>query len=313
MADSTDSDTMVLYLGPLIPALIALLPGLVIHSFIIVVNVKDWLKGRLVTPVDHIVTFLGISRMCSQCDVTFGVFVHSYLLKNVYSHVALDIMSVIFSFFIYSNIWLTSLLSIVFCLKISTLRTRLFLYLRRRIDQRTAHCIVASGLLSTMNSILPFSRAITGVTTGGTNNTTMENLTDCSLIYFMYSHTISVSIPLLFCFISSILLFSSLYNHTRKMKLSGNLSINLETYYSAMRFVSLNFIYNIIYFNVHFIDLLYYYVYCVDLVWLYIFLGFLPALHSSYLVYRTVKLRSHMSKVLHNVIGFLFQRKVVAQ
>ncbi|XP_069830357.1 taste receptor type 2 member 16-like [Dendropsophus ebraccatus] len=311
MVDSTQSDTMVLSLGILTYLeLIALVTGLVIHSFIIAVNVNDWLKGRSMTPVDQVLTFLGISRMCTQCDVTLGVLMHTYYQANLFSDVAMLIMSMIFSFFTYANIWLTSLLSIVYCLKISTLRTRLFLYLRGMIDRRTVYFIVASVFLSIIKSFLPFSRPDTGMIQGGTNTTTIENPSrNDNIIYFLYSHTISASIPLLFNFISSILLFCSLYHHVTKMKISNNLSINLETYYSAMRFVAITFIYNFVFFIGYFADIIYYYLYCEDIVWLYSALGCLPALHSSYLIYRTAKLRSQMSKVLHNVIDFLFQRK----
>ncbi|XP_056419471.1 taste receptor type 2 member 16-like [Hyla sarda] len=304
---------MVLYLDVLVPALIALIPGLVIHLFIIVINVTDWLKGRSVTPVDHIITSLGISRFFSQCAVTLRLLLTIFLNK-LYANVALFVLQALYSFFSYSNVWLTSLLSIVFCLKISNLRTGLFLYLRRMIDQRTVHFIVGSVLLSSLNCLLPLLPTIIDVTKDGTHNTTMDILSiRCTFFDFLhsfYSHTIPAIIPMLFCSISSILLFTSLYRHVTKMKMSGNLSINLETYYSAMTFVSITFIYNVIYFTIHMVSVFMYYLYCEYVLWLDIVLGFLPILHSSYLIYRTVKLRSHMSKVLQNVIDIFFQKKV---
>ncbi|XP_056419470.1 taste receptor type 2 member 9-like [Hyla sarda] len=307
-ADPTEGDTMVLYLDILVPALIALIPGLVINSFIIVINVTDWLNGRSVTPVDHIITSLGISRMCAQCAVTLSIIVSTIFQNNLHVDVTVFIMDTLYSFSVYSNIWLTCLLSIVFCLKISNLRTRLFLYLRRMIDQRTVHFIVGSVLLSAINCLLP---TIIHVTKGGTYNTTMDNLLlDCTSSDSLYIHIISSIIPMLFCSISSVLLFTSLYHHITKMKMSGNLSINLKTYHSAMTFVSITFIYNSKYFTGHMVSVFMYYLYCEYVLWLDTVLGFLPILHSSYLIYRTAKLRSHMSKVLKNVIDFFFQRKM---
>ncbi|XP_056419445.1 taste receptor type 2 member 7-like [Hyla sarda] len=299
---------MVLYLDVLFPELIALIAGLVIHSFIIVINVTDWLNGRSVTPVDWVVTSLGISRMCTQCAATMYMLLSSLFLKKLYAiQVILDVIDI---FFAYTNIWLTSLLSIVFCLKISNLRTRLFLYLRRMIDQRTVHFIVGSVPLSLLNCLYPLLVAITEINKHETFNTTMDNLlTDCAYINIFYSHIIGSIIPILFCPISSILLFTSLYRHITKMKMSGNLSINLETYYSAMTFVFFTFLYNSSYFTVHFVSFFFYFIHCLTLPWLYIALDFLPVLHSSYLIYRISKLRSHMSKVLQNVIDLFFQKK----
>ncbi|KAG9462366.1 hypothetical protein GDO78_014268, partial [Eleutherodactylus coqui] len=305
MADSTEGDTD-LYL--LVPALIALLAGLMIHSFIIGVNVTNWWKGRPVTPVDHIVTSLGISRMFAQCVITVFLFVIR-LLSNLNSNVPLAIGAV-YIFFLYANVWLTSLLSIVFCLKISNFHSRLFLYLRGMIAHRTVYFIVAAVLLSALNCLMPIFTAITDWMRSGTYNTTIpDQCIEYTNTKYAYSYAIGASIPLIFYCISSFLLFTSLYHHTRKMKMSNNLSINLETYYSVMKFISFTFIYSTIYFFGHFISVTFYFIYCISLNWLYIVLNILPVLHSSYLIYKTAKLRSKMYKVFQNVMYSFFKRE----
>ncbi|KAG9471933.1 hypothetical protein GDO78_022176, partial [Eleutherodactylus coqui] len=279
--------------------MISLIAGLVIHSFIIGVNVKDWRKGRSLTPVDQVVTCLEISRMCIQFTETLYFFMTKAFPINPYLYVTMVIFT-IYDFLTYANFWLTSLLSIVFCLKISNLHSRLFLYLRRKIEHRTVNFIVACGLFSIFNCLMLLMMSITELIRDGTYNTTMTNQsTNCTIyINFVYTYTVGTSIPLLFSCISSVLLFTTLYHHTTKMKMSRNVSIHLETYYSAMKFISFTFIYNTLYFIGHFVGAFYYYFNCVNLYWLYITLDFLPVLHSCYLIYRTAKLRSHMSKVL---------------
>ncbi|KAG9467810.1 hypothetical protein GDO78_014249 [Eleutherodactylus coqui] len=310
MADSTQGDTDVQYLGLFVPALIALIAGLVIHSFIIGVNVNDWWKGRPVTPVDHIVTSLGISRMYTQCAATLYVFLIRVFLKKMESHITVVILSTVYDFFAYANAWLTSLLCIVLCMKISNFHTRLFLYLRGVIVHRTVYCIVAAVLLSTISCLIPLMMTIPDVTKDGTNNITMHNVYRyCNHRKALYYYIIVSSLPQLFSCIPSVLLITSLYHHTTKMKMSSNLSVNLETYYSVIKFVSFTLMYRAVYLFVNFVHIFYYYFYCVRLPWLRIVLEFLPALHSSYLIYRTAKLRSQMSKALQNLIDFLFQRK----
>ncbi|KAG9467161.1 hypothetical protein GDO78_015488 [Eleutherodactylus coqui] len=305
MADSDDTD--ILYLGLLALALIALIPGLVIHSFIVGVNVTDWWKGRSVTPVDHIVTSLGISRMCAQCAKV--IFIAIGLGLRIHDFYNSWIISTVYVFFTYANFWLTSLLSVVFCLKISNLQTRLFLYLRGMITHSTVYFIIAAVLLSAFNCMMPLTIALPNLYRDNINNTIMAYLSmHCSSINYTYIYTVGAIIPLLFYVISSVLLFSSLYHHTTKM--ASNSSINLETYYSLMKFVSLTFIYNTLYFIGHFVCVLYYYFYCSHLTWLRIVLDVLPVLHSSYLIYRTPRLRSQMSKVLQYLSDFVSQRKV---
>ncbi|KAG9466203.1 hypothetical protein GDO78_017046 [Eleutherodactylus coqui] len=307
---ASEGDTDVQYLGLLVPALITLTAGLLIHSFIIGVNVTDWWKGRSVTPVDHVVTSLGISRMGAQSVNTLFLFMATLPLSSPDSYASLPIIGSVYDFFTYANFCLTSLLSIVFCLKISSSHTRLFLYLKGMIIHRTVYFIVDVVPLSALNSFILFMLSITDMNSSVTYNRTIANLSiDCICIKYIYNYTAVASFPLLFYCISSVLLFSSLYQHTAKMKMSSNLSINLETYYSVMKFVSFTFIYNTVFFVGHFLGVFYYFFYCIDLTWLRIVLDFLPVLHSSYLIYRTAKLRSQMSKVLQNVVDFFFQRK----
>ncbi|KAG9465035.1 hypothetical protein GDO78_019037 [Eleutherodactylus coqui] len=309
MADSTEGDTAVLYLGLLSSALITLIAGQVIHSFIIGVNVTDWWKGRSVTPVDHVVTCLGISRMCIQCVNILYFFMYPLFRQNLDSLV-ITLIGLSCDSLIYANMWLTSLFSIVLCLKISNFHTRLFLYLRGMIVHRTVYLIGASVLLSAVYSLITLLFTVTKISSGGTYNATMANaMTNCADSDYVYPVTIGVSFPLFFYCISSVVLFTSLYHHTTKMKMSSNLSINLETYYSVMKFVSVTFIYNTIYFICYICGILYYYIYCVNPDRLYIVLDFLTVLHSSYLIYKTAKLRSQMSRVLQDVTDFLFQSK----
>ncbi|KAM4043900.1 taste receptor type 2 member 4-like [Anomaloglossus baeobatrachus] len=308
MADSTEGDTNILSLGLL--ALITLIPGLVIHSFIIGVNVNDWWKGRSVTSVDHIVTSLGISRMTIQGAFTIYLFVDILFQSHLNLEAPMLLIDAVHVFFTYANIWLTSLLCLVFCLKISNIRTRLFMYLRGMILPRTGPIIVASGLLSAFSSVMSLLIDFSAGTKSASYNVTMDLSLDCSYNYAIYGFSVGASISTLCSFISSSLLFATLFHHTITMKRSSNLSINLETYYSAMKLVSVTFIYNTIYLFGHFACGIYYLLICVHLTWPFIVLGFLPVLHSSYLIYRMAKLRSQMSKILQNVTDLIFQRKV---
>ncbi|KAG8548277.1 hypothetical protein GDO81_025891 [Engystomops pustulosus] len=158
----------------------ALIAGLVIHSFIIGVNVSAWWRGGSVTPVDRIVTSLGISRIGAQ-SANALFYVVQFLLSYLDINLTIVIIEMLYDFFISANTWLTSLLSIVLCVKISNLHTRLFLYLRRMILPRTRRLIAASALLSALNVLLTLWIAFTKVTIGGTHNIAMDDVAiDCT-------------------------------------------------------------------------------------------------------------------------------------
>ncbi|KAG9465617.1 hypothetical protein GDO78_017990 [Eleutherodactylus coqui] len=238
-----ESKSFIQYLDQIVVALINIIAGLVIHSFIIGVNVIDWWKGRSVTPVDHIVTSLGISRMCTHCAAALYLFADAVFLSSRDSYVTMNIIGTVYALFMFVNVGLTSLLSVVLCLKISNFHSRLFLYLRGMIVHRTVYFIGATVLLSAANCFIP----LFAITEDGTYNKTMATLSrDCSNILSIYNVAVGFFIPAIFYYISSVLLFTSLYHHTAKMKMSRNLSINLETYYSVMKSVFVNFIYNTI-------------------------------------------------------------------
>ncbi|KAG8548275.1 hypothetical protein GDO81_025889 [Engystomops pustulosus] len=289
----------------------ALIAGLVVHSFIIGVNVRDWWRGRSVTPVDHIVTSLGISRIFTQFAVTLVFFLVILFPKSPILQISTDVIDAVYDIMAVNNFCLTSLLSIVLCLNISNLHTTLFLYLRRMISHRTGRLIVASGIYSVLKTFLILLMANTTNCNSATHNTTRDSLSKCIYINSIYNIITGTFFPLLFYLTSSVLLFISLYHHTTRMKMSSNLSINLETYYSTMRFVGFTFLYKTMYFFGNISAFMHYFFYCVTLDWLYLVLEFLPVLHSSYLIYRTAKLRNQMSKVLQNLVDFVLQRKIM--
>ncbi|CAN2390804.1 hypothetical protein PRIEUP_LOCUS841, partial [Pristimantis euphronides] len=98
------------------------LAGFLINIFIVAVNILELKKGGPMTTADNVITSLGISRMVFQVICLLNI-IYFYKLDNLFLVLILlvDMPS------IYSSIWLSTLLCVIFCLKIPTLQNGFFL------------------------------------------------------------------------------------------------------------------------------------------------------------------------------------------
>ncbi|XP_073488854.1 LOW QUALITY PROTEIN: taste receptor type 2 member 3-like [Aquarana catesbeiana] len=96
-----------------------ILAGLSLQSFIVAVNVIDWLKGRSMTATDQIITSIGITRiiylfscplhfLSYYCTAGLGT---KMLLLYVFTGIAAG----------FSSTWLSALVATFFCIKTFTL------------------------------------------------------------------------------------------------------------------------------------------------------------------------------------------------
>lgn len=151
MSNSTEGKYNNIWL-PVATSGIFTLAGLLVESFIVAVNVIDWLKGRLMKATDQIITSIGISRFFCLISSLLYMFSELYSTK----------FDIRFYLFIvctwqtsdFSSIWLSTLLSIFFSFRISTFQNVFFLYLKAIISRRVVYLIFASVLLGFIYSFI---------------------------------------------------------------------------------------------------------------------------------------------------------------
>ncbi|XP_066445116.1 taste receptor type 2 member 13-like [Eleutherodactylus coqui] len=270
---------------------LSFLAGFLINVFIVAVNISEWRKGRMISTADKVITSLGISRMVFQVTCLLNVFCDIYF----YRLSVLFFASVLFFELssVYSSIWLSTLLSVIFFLKISTLHNPFFLRLKILVLNRVLLLIVASIVVS-----ISFAFAYDWMNTfkiphNSTQETYLNGYTGLRVLTLIFWCTG----PLLTYFISSILLIICLYNHVSRMRSGRNRTSHLDTYYKTIKFTGFSLFSSTVYMI---IDLTYTYWYdAFGLLGVYFIWQIFPTLHSIYLISVTTKLRIQVSNMVH--------------
>ncbi|KAG9465019.1 hypothetical protein GDO78_019060 [Eleutherodactylus coqui] len=288
-----DSSITVGYQILVFSAGLSFLAGFLINAFIVAVNISEWKKGRPMSTADKVITSLGISRMVFQVSCLLNIIwdIYFYRLRSLF------IVSVIFleSTSVYSSIWLSTLLSVVFCLKISTLHNAFFLRLKIFVLNRVSCLITGSVIVSSSNILIVYSMAnfaISNNSTRGTYNNLFLGLSISANIFLIVG-------PFLIYFISSVLLIIHLYRHMSQMRSERNTTSHLDIYHKTIKFTEFSLLCSTVYML---IEQTYPYFYDVfGLLGCYFFWQIFPTLHSIYLIYVTTKLRIQVSNMVHKL------------
>ncbi|XP_066445132.1 taste receptor type 2 member 7-like [Eleutherodactylus coqui] len=264
------------------------LAGFLINVFIVAVNISEWKKGRPVSTTDKIITSLGISRMVFQVVCLLDVIWYTYLYTPRSLFFMLDIFLQFTS--IYSEIWLSTLLSAVFFFKISTFQNAFFLWLKILVLNRVFHLIVVSVMVSVSYSLVYCLMFTLRSSHNSTQDAYDNLLMGVSEIIFLKTG------PFIIYLIFSVLLLIYLYHHVSRMRSRRNETSHLDTYYKTMKFTGFSIFYAAAYIftdqTTFWSDILSHLVH--EFLW-----QVFPTLHSIYLIYMTAKLRIQVSNMIH--------------
>lgn len=280
-----------------------ILAGLLLQSFIVAVNVIDWLKGRSMTATDQIITSIGITRIIYNfsCPLhllsyscTAGLGIQMWLL-NVFTGISAG----------FSSIWLSALLATFFCIKISTFNNNFFLHLKTVISQRVLFLIFTSVLLGfgyafTLAWVFFFARY---------NNLSYNEILHDSHnfpLIFIFNCLWNI-FPVLIFFVSSVLLVICLGFHIRQMKKYRNVPSSTDTNHKMIMFTSLSFLSCALCGIVNLTET--YGTKLFGILWMYVLWNIFPVLHSVSIIYVSTKLRDAYFRSVHWGINFLFWRK----
>ncbi|XP_004626120.1 taste receptor type 2 member 13-like [Octodon degus] len=191
------------------------------NGFIVLINFIVWVNKRKLSSVDQILMLLAISRIGLIWEILVSWFQSAYLFPqqqqllefSVYSWILLN----------HFSLWLATVLSIFYLLKIASFSSPIFLYLKWRVKKVILIILLGSLVLLFLNGMqisIKFEDWKHGYERNTTwNFTARENIMVAKLILFnmtMFSLT-----PYILTLIFSLLLISSLWKHLQKMKLNS--------------------------------------------------------------------------------------------
>ncbi|KAG9468567.1 hypothetical protein GDO78_022471 [Eleutherodactylus coqui] len=270
---------------------LSVLTGFLINVFIVAVNISEWKKGRMISTADKVITTLGISRMVFQVSCLLNIIWDIYIYRRSFlsfvSLMFLELSSV------YSSNWLSTLLSVIFCLKISTLHNAFFLRLKILVLNRVLPLIVASVVVSISFALVCCLIATIKIH----NNLTRETYLNALIGWNISTLIFWCTGPFLIYLISSVLLIIHLYHHMSRLRSGSNKTNHLDIYHKTIKFTGFSLFCSTVFIIIDQTFPFCYYAF--GFMGSYFLWQLFPTLHSIYLIYVTTKLRIQVSNMVH--------------
>ncbi|XP_005073024.1 taste receptor type 2 member 125-like [Mesocricetus auratus] len=200
--------------------IVEFITGSAANGFIALVNITDWVKKRKISTVDRILTALAISRI----NMLWSVFIIT-LVSSLYPDLEVSMKTVRIknSTWIVANhfsIWLATILSIFYFLKVATFSNHIFLYLKWRIKKVVSVTLLLSLIFLFVN-ILGMNIHIDVWTSASERNlsysSTSKTYTQFHRLIFLIN-TMFTLIPFTVSLIIFTLLIFSLWTHLKNMR-----------------------------------------------------------------------------------------------
>ncbi|NWR81379.1 TA2R9 protein, partial [Centropus unirufus] len=278
--------------------------GLWINAFIISVVCIGLLKKKSFNSNEKILLFLGCSRFGYLCMswLYFLILIIYPLFFGIQSILILSIATQTFLHF--CNLWVSSCLSVFYCIKIANFRHSFFTFLKAKIDRIVPWLLLGSVLLSLSISIFVF-KVNYELPCKNLNATTLDNIRklriqmDAYLFPFFFIYGIGFSTAFLAVIFSALLLLFSLWRHKGRMQANSVKNVSVEAHIKAMKSIlSFFFLYSI-----NFACLVLSLVYATDKhvaikYVISVFLNVFPIVHSLVLIFSNPKLEKALLRTL---------------
>ncbi|XP_036182962.1 taste receptor type 2 member 16-like [Myotis myotis] len=230
-------------------------------SIIVAVLSREWVQVKRLSPVDMILISLSICRFCLQGTSVLYNFCYYFNPDDDLWYIA-----IIWEFTNTLAFWLTSLLAVVYCVKVSSFTYAIFLWLRWRILRLVPQLLLGSVMVSCVTIIVSAlrvvffkSQLITTMQLPGNNteNETLRTFLEKNYVHLLLA---MLFIPFLLFLTSTILLIASLCQHLRQIRHhdTGHGNSSMKAHATALRFLAFFLIFFTSYFFTIIISTTYY-------------------------------------------------------
>lgn len=218
-------------------------------SLTVVLLGREWVQVKRLSPVDVILTSLGICRFCQLwSSMLFNFFSHFH------PHCVFWYFGIVWEFTNTLSFWLTSWLAVLYCVKVSSFSCPIFLWLKWRIVRLFPWLLLGSVLISCVSMIFSAIRnhikiQLNSMRHFSRNSTVTERLETFLQQYAIYQG-IMLAVPFLLFLASTILLMASLSQHVRQMKQhhTSHSNLSLKAPATALRSLAIFLIFFTSYF-----------------------------------------------------------------
>ncbi|XP_008051987.2 taste receptor type 2 member 16 [Carlito syrichta] len=226
-------------------------------SLIILVLGREWLQVKRLSPVDMILTNLGICHFFLQFSSMLFNFCCYFNPNYVFWY-----LSIIWEFGNILTFWITSLLAVFYCVKVSSFTHPIFQWLRWRVLRLVPWLLLGSLVVSFVTSI---PSAITNhiriqflMEHLPRNSTMIERLQMFRHSYIKPHTIVALLTPFVLFLASTIILMASLVQHLEQMQHhnTGHCDPSMKAHSTALRSLVIFLIFVTSYFMVIFLTLI---------------------------------------------------------
>ncbi|XP_008493443.2 taste receptor type 2 member 40-like [Calypte anna] len=192
------------------------------NGFITAVNIINWIKSKKISSADVILIFLTTSRFILQ--VTILMHIHSLYFVDVFKLASVyKAFGAIWMFVNHASLWFSTWLFVLYSVKIINATQWLLLQIKLRIAGMVPWLLLGSLVISSVTSlpllwIAPSTYLCSSTGNCRENSTAHATDWDRSHFYLLLLYIVGCFFPLVFSMVTSGLLITSLWKHTRKMQ-----------------------------------------------------------------------------------------------
>ncbi|XP_053330336.1 taste receptor type 2 member 40-like [Spea bombifrons] len=222
--------------------MLASIPG---YTFVVVVNLKDWINTKKLRATDQLITGISMTGLLFQLMETIGLCYYVHTNSYLYREKALKPSVAIYRTVMSCNLWFCSWLCVHFCLKIVKINRVTYIYLQRTFHKMLPWLLMPSvvgSILVTVPVVLDLAEDSSPLPSSQTLNTSGEDnvfptrpYVNISLSYLIYiiGYVLGSSI----CWMSGLTIVISLYRHMKHMELNaeGSRSPSKEAHIRAVK------------------------------------------------------------------------------
>ncbi|XP_005379683.1 PREDICTED: taste receptor type 2 member 125-like [Chinchilla lanigera] len=194
--------------------------GYIGNGFISLVNFLVWVRTRKISLFDQVLTALATCRIALLCVLLILLLISTQFPDLLLTIKAVRISNIIWTIINHFNIWMSTILSIFYFLKIANFSHSIFLYLKWRLT-KVVLCTLLVSLFSLLLNIIVLNIYADVWNDGSIRNiSSTSNWRNFTQVYkhYIFINSMFTLIPFTVSLMTFLLLIFSLWKHLKRMQ-----------------------------------------------------------------------------------------------
>ncbi|OCT61884.1 hypothetical protein XELAEV_18047914mg [Xenopus laevis] len=183
--------------------------GMLTNMFIMSTNFHSWMKGQNLNPSDLFIVALAFSNLVFPVSTGVWTIYFQFTTREVFKDYHFYVYNSAMVYALFCNSWLSACLCFFSFVKVSNFKPGFLARLKSKINTLVPRLILGAQVFSILNSLFYM------LTFFETSSTTGDRIDTFYNIFFLL---LSCYIPFLIIVVTTSLIITSLYKHTRHMQ-----------------------------------------------------------------------------------------------